>query len=78
MNIVRRALVIAALAIAIALGVRAQGIDNPGSDDSFLCTVFGICNSPGGGGGGQGTEVLSDSGNTELLADPTNAYILTH
>ena len=74
----RRALALAAIATVIALAVRAQGIDNPGSDDSFLCTVFGICNSPGGGGGGQGSEVLSDSANTELLADPTNAYILTH
>ena len=73
----RRALALAAIATVIALAVRAQGIDNPGSDDSFLCTVFGICNSPGGGGG-QGSEVLSDSANTELLADPTNAYILTH
>lgn len=69
------------LALVVALGIlqlRAQGIDNPGSDNSMLCTVFGICNSPGGGGGGQGTEVLADSANTELLADPTNAFILTH
>ena len=31
----------------------------------------------GGASGPQGSEVLADSGNTELLADPTNAYILT-